>query len=261
MRLDGLRARILAGQPAVGTFLNLGSAVSAEICAASGYDWVLVDLEHGSGTTADLLPQLQAVTGTGAVPCVRVELSARTAVSRALDAGAEGVMLPRLDSLDEVREAIRYLRFPPAGIRGVATQNRAGRFGEVALIDLPKHEETLIGIVQIETLGSLRDIEDIAHLEGVDVLFVGPGDLSYALGVPGRVRDPRYLDALDAVVKASRHAGCAAGILVPDLDTAVRHLELGFRFVAVGSDSASVRLAAMNVVRGFQLATEEMARS
>ena len=189
---QSLRRRILAGEPTVGTFLNLGSRVSAEICAMAGFDWVLIDLEHGSGTNADLLGQLQAITGTGATPLVRVELTARTLVSRALDPGAGGVMFPRIDSAAEAREAVSYLRFPPDGVRGVAAQNRTGRFGRVPIGELGALDDDLIGVVQVETLGSLDDIDAIAAVDGVDVLFVGPGDLTYALGVPGRTDDPSY---------------------------------------------------------------------
>jgi 2-dehydro-3-deoxyglucarate aldolase/4-hydroxy-2-oxoheptanedioate aldolase len=253
-----LPERIRSGEPTVGTFLNLGSSVTAEICAAAGYDWLLIDLEHGSGTSADLLTQLQAISGTGATPLVRVELNARTAASRALDAGAGGVMFPRIESAADAREAIGYMRFPPGGSRGVAAQNRAGRFGTVPLGDLGTLEDELVGIVQVETLGSLAEIEAIAAVDGVDVLFVGPGDLSYTLGVPGRTDEPSYRDALGSVVAAARGNGCAAGVLVRDVAEASRHLELGFTFIGIGSDSSLVMSGARAAVSGFRAATDAL---
>lgn len=245
------RARVRAGMPLVGTFVNAGSSVTAEICGDAGLDWLLIDLEHGSGSQADLLGQLQAVRGTGAATIVRVELPERTPVSRALDPGADGIMFPRIASAAEAAAAVSYLRYPPDGVRGVAVQNRAGGFGRVSAAGLADVDDDLVGVIQVETLGALAELEAIAAVDGVDVLFVGPGDLSYALGCPGRLDDARYTEALDAVLAAADRSGCSAGILVPDIASAERHLEMGFRFIAVGSDSAFVMRAASDIATAF----------
>jgi 2-dehydro-3-deoxyglucarate aldolase/4-hydroxy-2-oxoheptanedioate aldolase len=258
---QSLRDRILAGEQTVGTFLNLGSSVSAEICAMAGYDWVLIDLEHGSGTAADLLGQLQAVSGTGATPLVRVERTTRTHVSRALDPGAAGIMFPRIETAAESREAVQFLRFPPDGIRGVASQTRTGRFGAVPIADLGRLAVDVIAIVQVETLRSLSELDAIAAIDGVDVLFVGPADLTYALGVPGRLDDRTYLEALEAVVDAAVRAGCCPGILVRDVAQAAIHLERGFRFIGIGSDSSHVMAGAAAAVAGFRAVRAEAERS
>jgi 2-dehydro-3-deoxyglucarate aldolase/4-hydroxy-2-oxoheptanedioate aldolase len=235
----------------VGTFINLGSPVTAEICALAGFDWLLIDLEHGSGSQADLLGQLQAVSRTGTVPIVRVEAPGRTHVSRALDPGAGGIMFPRIASAAEAAEAVSWLRFPPVGIRGVAGQNRMGGFGTVPMAELGSLADHVVGVVQVETLGALEELPQLAATDGVDVLFVGPGDLSYALGVPGRLDDPRYRDALRAVVDACEVGTCSPGVLVRDAAEARRHLELGFRFIAVASDGAFVMTGARSVVASF----------
>lgn len=247
-----LRSRVLAGDRTVGTFLTLGSPVTAEICADAGFDWLIIDLEHGSGTAADLLGQLQAVNGTGVCPLVRVEVTARNHVSRALDPGARGIMFPRIESSVEASEAIRFLRFPPGGVRGVGLQNRTGRFGRIQVGELVAVDQDLLGIVQVETTGSLADLDAIAAVDGVDVLFVGPSDLSYALGVPGRLDDESYLAALDAVVAACRNGSCTPGILAASLTDAERHLARGFRFVAIGSDSSLLVQGATAAVSSFR---------
>lgn len=245
-----LRARLRSGIPTVGTFLGMGSSVSAEICAAAGYDWVLVDLEHGSGSFDDLPSQLRAVGRTPAL--VRVELSARTPVSRALDQGAVGIMFPRIDSARDAQSAVAYLRFPPSGVRGVAVQTRAGRYGAVPLSDLSSLNGEVIGVIQVETLGCLAEVESIAEIEGVDVLFVGPGDLSYALGVPGQLSERAYVTALLSVVSAAHRAGSVAGILVPTAADVKRYLEMGFRFVAIGSDTSMLRMESHDAVQAFR---------
>lgn len=248
------RERVLAGEPLVGTFVNLGSSVSAEICALAGFDWLLIDLEHGSGSQAGLLGQLQAVARTGTTPVVRVELPARTPVSRALDPGAGGIMFPRIASAAEAAEAVGYLRYPPDGVRGVAVQNRTGRFGQVSMADLAAEDDHLVGVVQVETLGALAELPAIAAIDGVDALFVGPGDLSYALGCPGRLDDARYQAALRAVLDACAGADCSPGVLVSNAAEARHHLDLGFRFIAVGSDGGFVMNSARSVVGDFRVA-------
>lgn len=252
------RERVLAGEPLVGTFINAGSTVTAEICGNAGLDWLLIDLEHGSGSQADLLGQLQAVAPTGAAAIVRVERPERTPTSRALDPGAKGIMFPRVASAAEAAAAIGYMRYPPDGVRGVAVQNRAGEFGRVSAADLADLDDDLVGVIQIETIGALAELDAIAAVDGVDVLFVGPGDLSYALGCPGQLDDPRYLEAIDAVLAACSSTGRSAGILVPTLAAAEQHLERGFRFVAVGSDSAFVMRMAGDIAAGFRSASERL---
>ena len=238
------RDRALAGDTLFGLFLDLGSPASAELCGAAGYDWLLVDLEHGAGTEADLLGLLQAVELGGSLPLVRPQSGERIRIGRALDMGARGIMVPRLDSADQAREAVTYLRYPPDGIRGVATRVRGAGLGVVAHGDIRRLNERVLGIIQIESVGGLRDADAIAAIDGVDVLFVGPADLSHSLGIPGQFQHAQYQAALERVVAACRAHGKAAGILVYDPDVVPRHLELGFTFVGIGSDAAFVAASA-----------------
>lgn len=234
------RDRALAGETLLGLFLDLASPASAELCAAAGYDWLLVDLEHGAATEADLLGLLHAVEVGGSTALVRPQSGERLRIGRALDMGARGIMIPRLDSADQAREAVTFLRYPPTGIRGVATRVRGAGLGVVSHADVQRLNDRVVGIVQIESLGGLRDVDPIAAIDGVDVLFVGPADLSHSLGVAGQFQDPDYLGALGRVVAACRAHGKAAGILVYDTAVVPRHLELGFTFIGIGADGAFV---------------------
>jgi 2-keto-3-deoxy-L-rhamnonate aldolase RhmA len=237
------KERVRNGDVALGTFLNLGSALVAEVCALSGFDWLLVDLEHGTGGEEALVGQILAGAAHDVPVLVRVESAERIRVGHALDVGAAGVMFPRLDSPDEVRSAISHSWYPPHGDRGVASYNRARRFGGDTRSS-GEVNDALLSIVQVETTSALSNVKDIAAVPGVDVLFVGPGDLSIVLGCPGQLDSPVYLEALDRVVAAARGAGVAAGILVGDVDAVDSHLNRGFSFVSVASDSALLRRAA-----------------
>ena len=160
-----------------------------------------------------------------------------------LDAGAAGVMFPRLDTVEEVAQAMRYLRYPPDGDRGVATYNRACGFGLHPEV-LSSANDSVIGVVQIESVSALIHVEQIVELPGVDVIFVGPADLSYALGVPGQLSSPEFVAALDRVVAAANGAGKVAGILGGTRELAERFYAQGAKFVAVGSDSTLLATAA-----------------
>ena len=234
-----LRGRLRAGDVTLGTFLNLGSPLAAEACALAGFDWLLLDLEHGAGGEDALVGQLLAAAAHDVPVIVRVESAERIRAGRVLDAGAAGVMFPRLDTEEEARDALAHLRYPPEGDRGVATYNRACGFGLRSDV-LDTANDDVIAVVQVETLSALAHVDAIARAPGTDVLFVGPRDLSHALGVPGRFDAPEFREALERVVAATRAAGVAAGVLAADRDAADRYLADGFTFVAIGSDSGFI---------------------
>lgn len=242
--LDGgaLRRRLANGDTTVGTFVGMASATAAEVCAAAGADWILIDLEHGTGTD-DVVGDAVLAAGAYQVPTlVRVETGDRIRIGRVLDQGAAGVMVPRMDEPDQVAAALTHLRYPPHGDRGVASYNRSCRWGiDRAVLTDP--EQRALGVIQIETLGALDAADPIAALDGVDVLFVGPLDLSFALGVPLQFDSPRFADALDRVLAAAAAHDKAAGILAANAAVAARYVERGFRFVAIGSDSTMLASA------------------
>jgi 2-dehydro-3-deoxyglucarate aldolase/4-hydroxy-2-oxoheptanedioate aldolase len=205
----------------------------------------VLDLEHGSATEADLLALLYAVGTTPMTPIVRVPSAERLRVGRALDLGAAGIMLPQLRSIAEVREAVTYLRYPPVGQRGVALRTRGASLGAIGHADLARVvNERIIGVVQIESAGTVSDADEIAALPEVDVLFVGPADLTHNLGIPGQFGEATYQAALRTVVAACQRHGKAAGILIYDAAGLAQHLELGFRFVGLGSEGSFVSAGA-----------------
>jgi 2-dehydro-3-deoxyglucarate aldolase/4-hydroxy-2-oxoheptanedioate aldolase len=249
-----IRERTLAGEVVVGAFVMLGSPGGAELLARAGFDWLIVDCEHGSGTEADLLAQLYAIESAGELggrataALARPEEGTRLRVGRALDMGAEGLMIPRLETVEEVRQVVSWFRYPPDGVRGLALGTRGAEQGEVAHGDIRRLNSRLLGIIQVESGAAVATAGETAAIDGVDVLFVGPTDLSHSLGVPGRFDDPSFSAALDTVVAACRANGKAAGILLRRLMDLDRYLELGFTFIGLGSDGAFITDGARTAV-------------
>lgn len=234
--MNNLKERLKAGEILHGCWLNMGSSISAEIIGTSGFDWALIDLEHGAGTEHTLLPQIQALGNSEIEPFVRVETYEAARVKRVLDYGVKGIMFPQIRTAKEAREAISNMYYPPAGTRGLAKMIRATKFGTDFENYFEFVKNGLLGIIQIETRESLNHLGEIASIEGVDVLFLGPTDLSLALGILGQWDHPLFKDAVISIGKAAQNAGKAAGVLFFDLNQYSFYYEHGFRFLASGSD-------------------------
>lgn len=243
------RRRVLAGERLIGGFANLGSIASTEILGRAGFDWLLIDLEHGMGTDGDLHAQLLAVQSTPTAAIVRVPSAERLRVARALDFGADGLMVPRVESVAEATEVLTWMRWPPAGIRGVALPNRGGGYGEMTHADLAARNASVTGVIQLESLAAIEAADEIAAIEGVDVVFVGPADLSHSMGMPGQYHEPVFVQALERVVAACRAHGKAPGILL-GADALGWELELGFTFIGIGSDGGLLQAGAQQLVAG-----------
>ncbi|MEU4673438.1 aldolase/citrate lyase family protein [Amycolatopsis sp. NPDC023774] len=231
------KEKLASDGPLRGTFAGLGSPVGVEIAAAAGADWVLLDLEHGGGSEELVGPSVTAAGAYGVPLIVRTESGDRPRAGRALDGGASGVMIPRIAGIAEAQDALRTLRYPPDGDRGVATYNRQARFGLRPEVLASRNDE-VVGVIQVETVGALRDIDEIAATDGVDVLFIGPVDLSYALGVPLEFTSPAFRHALDTVAAAAQRHGKTAGIMAPSAAAAADYLTRGFRFLSIASDAS-----------------------
>jgi 4-hydroxy-2-oxoheptanedioate aldolase len=249
--MKNLKDRVRKSETLFGCFLGLGSPLTAEIMGMAGYDWALIDLEHGAGDERETLYQLQALEHTPAAAIVRVESTARQRVHRVLDLGACGIMFPRIDTADQAREAVAAMRYPPLGVRGVAQANRACEFGSTFRTYLQTANETLLCVVQIETEAAVENVEAIAAVEGVDALFIGPSDLSQSMGIFGEFRHPRFVDAVEKTGRAAAQSGKAAGILLPKPEDFAFFHEFGFRFLASGADGSLLNNAARSLVRSL----------
>jgi 2-keto-3-deoxy-L-rhamnonate aldolase RhmA len=232
---SAFRSRLQSGEVVVGSFLNLGSSMTAEIMGVAGFEWLVVDLEHGAGDEHVLLTQLQALAHTGAAVLVRVEGLNGARVLHALDLGADGIVFPRIRAAAEAQQAVELCRY--SGTRGVARYNRSWHWG-LARRDLADADAEVVCVLQIETAEALQAVDEIAAIDGVDVLFVGPADLGHALNLHTAPDDPRLLSKAAAIADAAGNHGKSAGMLVGTVEQARAYRDVGFTFLGCGSDSS-----------------------
>lgn len=221
----------------IGTWLSIGSPVIAELAALSGFDWVLLDLEHGSTPEAAVPEQLRALRGSQTQGIVRVGAPHPDLIARVLDWGAHGIMVPHVNSVAEAEAVVRAAHYPPRGRRGFSRTVRAHDYG---LRD-PESTPAPLLMAQIETLDAVNQSTGIAGVDGIDVLFVGPADLQHDLQHRSLPSSGEFEDCLDRVVAAARAAGKASGILVRDPAELPQRLKQGFSHLAFQSDLALLR--------------------
>lgn len=249
-RNDFKRA-IAAGRQQIGLWCTLPSAFTAEALAGCGFDWLLLDTEHSPGDPLTVLAQLQAVAAYPTHPVVRPAANDPVLIKRILDAGAQTLLIPQVQNVDEARAAVAAMRYPPRGIRGVAGFTRATRFGTIPGY-ATRAEEELCLLIQVETKSALADLEAIAALDGVDGIFIGPSDLAASLGHPGEPDHPEVTAAIERAIDRIRAAGKPSGILSLDRDFVRRCIDLGTVFTAVDVDAAILLRQARAIAREFK---------
>jgi 4-hydroxy-2-oxoheptanedioate aldolase len=224
-----------AGKTQIGLWSSLSSNYSVEVIAGAGFDWLLLDTEHSPNDLENLLTQLQAAAPYPTHPVVRVPWNDMVVIKRVLDVGAQSLLVPYVSTPEEAVAAVSYVRYPPAGIRGVAGTTRASRFGRVRDYARRAHDEICL-LVQVETQRALDNLEAICAVDGVDGVFIGPADLHASLGHTGEIANPKVKPLIDDAIRRIVKAGRAPGILTPNEADARHWLGCGALFVAVGAD-------------------------
>ena len=238
--INRFKHAIDSGQKQIGLWSHLCSNISTEILAGCGFDWLLLDMEHSPNELPELLSQLQAMQGGSASAIVRPPWNDMVIFKRLLDIGVQTLLVPYVQTEEEARNAVAYTRYPPHGVRGYAGAPRASGYGCVKDYGQRCADELCV-LVQVETVLGLQNLEAICRVDGIDGVFIGPGDLSAALGHLGNPKHPEVLAAIDDAVARIRASGKAAGILTGDETLARHYVEQGCLFVAVGADQNLLR--------------------
>ncbi len=232
------KTAISTGKLQIGMWQSLGAAITAEICAHAGFDWLLIDGEHGTNTLVTIRDQLQVIENSPSHGIVRISDVSVAEVKQVMDAGAQTVLVPMVDTPQQAAEMARAMRYAPLGIRGnganVARVSGYGRDSDY----LSNANQMACLLVQAETQTALDNLDEICAIDGVDGVFIGPSDLAASMGYLGKPTDPVVQAAIEDAITRIAKAGKAPGILMADETLARRYMALGALFVAVGSDVA-----------------------
>lgn len=251
-RSNRLKAQLASGARVHGAWCVLASPFTAEVMALCGFDFLILDQEHGLGTLDVLAQQLQAVQSTEATALVRVPGHDADYLKRVLDHGAEGVIIPNVNSGEEARRVAAACRYPPRGTRGSApTSVRASSYG-LAKGYAEKAGDEMLVICQIETVAGVEDAAAIAGADGVDMVFIGPSDLSNSAGHAGQMDHPEVLALIRRAEQATKAAGKPLGTILRPGVTLAQTFGAGYQLVAAGSDLSRLREGCLRDVQHFR---------
>ena len=242
------------GQRTTGSFLDTGSAASAECMAAAGLDYFIMDLEHSPYGISEAVECIRAAEGRGISPLVRIPEISRAYILKLLDAGAEGIVIPAVRTLEEAERIVEYGKYPPLGSRGYCP-TRVNGFGsgpelEDGLLSyLSRKNRELMLIPQCETAECLEAIDEVAALDGIDGIFIGPFDLSIAMGIPGDFSNPEFKKAIKRIKDAVHRAGKPVFIFCPDTETALVRAGEGYDSLTVSLDTGFLTSAYAKLVK------------
>ncbi len=239
--LNKVKAKLNNNESVIGTFFEIGSSIAVESLGIAGLDFLIIDTEHGPFDVESTMEYIRAAELRQIAPFVRTRDKSRTSILKMLDIGAEGLIIPFIKSLTDAEEIVEYGKYYPVGQRGFFFGRPVAYGYEDTVKDLDNYfkvcnRETML-IPQCETVGCLENIEDIAALEGIDGIFVGPYDLSIGMGKPAQFDDPDFISAIDRILSACKNAGKPAFIYCGDAETAKKYISRGFKGVGIGTDN------------------------
>jgi 2-keto-3-deoxy-L-rhamnonate aldolase RhmA len=242
MSKTSFKERLQKGESLVGIFASLGSEMAAEVLGSSNIDYTLVDMEHAPNDLRNVVNQMQAIKAAGGECLVRIPVLDHIYAKRLLDAGATTIMFPQINNITDAKNAVKSVKYPPLGIRGIAGATRANNFGrETNYVEIADNK--ICVICQIESLEACKNIKDIASTDGVDLLFVGPGDLSADMGFIKNRSAKEVKDMALKILKAANDCNKPCGIMVSNITEAKEMLKLGFSVIAVTTDLVLLRNA------------------
>ncbi|MBK5143359.1 2-dehydro-3-deoxyglucarate aldolase [Budviciaceae bacterium BWR-B9] len=240
--VNQFRQDLLGGKTLIGCWASLASPITTEVLGYAGFDWLLLDGEHAPNDVNTFIPQLMALKGSDSAAIVRPQSNDPVTIKRLLDIGFHNLLIPFVESEEEALRAVASTRYPPQGIRGVSVSHRSNCYGTITDY-FSKINDNISVMVQIESQQGVDNLDAIAAVEGVDCIFVGPSDLSAALGYLGQAGHPEVQKTIRHIFDRAKAQGKACGILAPVEADARRYLEWGATFVAVGSDLGVFRTA------------------
>jgi len=232
-----IKEKLKDGQAVFGPFIKSGNPAMIEILGMSGFDYVLLDMEHSPFSIEHTEHMIRAAEIGGACPFVRVSSHDESAILHPLDKGARGLLVPMVNDKATAERIVKFSKYSPMGRRGICIYSRAARFGYISKQEhFRKSNSEILIAIQIEGQEGLNNLDEILTVDGVDIIYVGPYDLSQALGIPGEVSDPRVTDKVKEIFEKARAVGRHVGIYVDDVQTAKKYRQLGLQFITLSVD-------------------------
>jgi len=232
---NGFKHALNEGRTVFGAWLMSGTPATAEALGVSGFDFLVVDMEHTPLETHHMIDTLRTIAGTPASAVVRMPWNDMVIIKRALDGGAQSILMPFVQNAEEAQRAVSYTRYPPEGVRGVAGAHRGNRWGTVANYFKTATDELCV-MVQIETMAALAKLSEIAAVPGIDSIFIGPADLSASMGHLGNIGHADVQATLRDAASQCRALGKPVGIIGANPELVTRYVEYGYNWIAIGSD-------------------------
>jgi 4-hydroxy-2-oxoheptanedioate aldolase len=245
------KRRLLAGESQIGLWCTIPDPMVVEAMAGAGFDWMTLDTEHTPVEVSAVLPLLQAAAAYGTSCIVRPSVNDAALIKRHLDQGAQTLLLPYIQTPHEAEAAVRAVRYAPRGVRGVSGTTRAARYGRISNY-IARADAEICLILQVETLDALTRMEEIAGVEGVDAIFIGPADLAATMGYPGQPQHPEVKVAVLDGISRLKALGKPAGVLSTNPDFARACIAAGSIFTAVGIDMAMLVTGADTLAASFR---------
>ncbi|MBI2108807.1 MAG: aldolase [Parcubacteria group bacterium] len=248
-----LKKRLKSGGGCIGTWSIIPSATAANVMAVAGLDFVIIDMEHGPASFETAEDMVRAIEGESRTPLIRVSNNDRFMILRALETGAHGIVVPNIETAEQAQDAVSAIKYAPFGSRGMSPFTRASGYNAVGQKDRIKNEnEEIMVVLMVEGKEGIKNIDAIANVLGIDVIFIGPYDLSQALGIPDQVNAPAVVKEIEDVTKKINNKGIASGTLAQNIDDIKKWQKSGVQFITYLVDCAILHQACSSIISQFK---------
>ncbi|MDR3261033.1 MAG: aldolase [Tannerella sp.] len=251
--LRTLKDKLEKGEPVYGPFMKTVDAAFVECAGYAGFDFVILDMEHGPAAFSDLQNLIRGAEAAGVLPVVRTYDSSEVAISKALDLGAKGIQVPQIQSAEEAKEVVKAAKYFPEGERGVCRFVRAAKYSSTPRNEYFEQANEALVILQVEGKQVLNELESILSVEGLDILFIGPYDLSQSLGVPGQVSHPSVVEAIRNITEQAKKARVVTGVFCDTFEAAALWRNAGIQYLSYSVDVGIFTEACANIVNKLKI--------